>query len=120
MPALVLDSVAAKVPVSAEARGLARDFCHRVGHEAKRLNEQAIDAPLRRRIARYPDRMLLVHGTDDTRLPFPSMTQAEMAPRAVGVPVETLACVGTEHSIDQGGLVCGGLFLQQMLSMPAH
>src|ERR1700691_3683261 len=56
MSALVLDSVVAKVPISAEARGLARDFCHRVGHEAKQLNEQAIGAPLRRRIARYPDR----------------------------------------------------------------
>jgi hypothetical protein len=48
--------VLARTPVSAEARGLARDFCRRVGREAALINEQAIGAPLRRRIARYPDR----------------------------------------------------------------
>lgn len=56
MSDLVLDSVTNKIPIGAEARGLARDFCHRVGREARLLNEQAIGAPLRRRIARYPDR----------------------------------------------------------------
>jgi hypothetical protein len=45
-----------RTPISAEARGLARDFCRRVRQEATRLNEQAIGAPLRRRIERYPDR----------------------------------------------------------------
>ncbi len=48
--------VLTRTPVSAEARGLARDFCRRVGREATLINEQAIGAPLRRRIARYPDR----------------------------------------------------------------
>jgi hypothetical protein len=52
----VLDLVATRTPVSAEARGLARDFCRRVGAEARLINEQAIGAPLRRRLARYPDR----------------------------------------------------------------
>jgi hypothetical protein len=56
MSDLVLDPVVNKVSITAEARGLARDFCRRVAHEAKLLNEQAIGAPLRRRIARYPDR----------------------------------------------------------------
>jgi hypothetical protein len=56
MSDLVLDPVINKLPISAEARGLARDFCRRVGVEAKLLNHQAIGAPLRRRIARYPDR----------------------------------------------------------------
>lgn len=64
--------------------------------------------------------VLLIHGTDDTRVPFPSMIEAETALRAAGVPVETLACVGTEHSIDQEGLLRGGLFLQQMLSVQGH
>jgi hypothetical protein len=45
-----------RTPISAEARGLARDFCRRVRQEATRLNEQTIGAPLRRRIERYPDR----------------------------------------------------------------
>jgi hypothetical protein len=56
MSDLLLDPVVNKLPISAEARGLARDFCHRVGQEAKLLNKQAIGEPLRRRIARYPDR----------------------------------------------------------------
>ena len=46
------------------------------------------------------------------------MTEAETVLRSVGVLVETLACVGAEHSIDQEGLVPGGLFLHQMLSGP--
>jgi hypothetical protein len=45
-----------KIPVGAEARGLARDFCRRVNLEARQINSQAIGAPLRQRIARYPDR----------------------------------------------------------------
>jgi hypothetical protein len=53
---LVLDRVASKLPIGAEARGLARDFCHRVGQEARLLNKRAIGEPLRRRMARYPDR----------------------------------------------------------------
>jgi hypothetical protein len=56
MSGLLLDPVRTKVPISAEARGLARDFCYRVGREAILVNEQAIGAPLRRRVARYPDR----------------------------------------------------------------
>jgi hypothetical protein len=56
MSGLVLDPVINKVPISAEARGLARDFCRRVRHEAILLNDLAIGAPLRRRIARYPNR----------------------------------------------------------------
>src|SRR5262245_1772822 len=45
-----------RTPVSAEARGLARDFCRRVNFEARLINDQAIGGPLRRRMARYPDR----------------------------------------------------------------
>jgi hypothetical protein len=45
-----------RTPVAAEARGLARDFCRRVGREAGLINEQEIGASLRRRIARHPDR----------------------------------------------------------------
>jgi phospholipase/carboxylesterase len=60
--------------------------------------------------------VLLVHGTNDSRVPLESMTEAETALRAAGVPVETLACVGTEHSIDQEGLVRGGLFLAAAFS----
>lgn len=56
MSDLADDPVVTRTPVSAEARGLARDFCRRVGWEATLVNEQTIGAPLRRRMARYPDR----------------------------------------------------------------
>jgi hypothetical protein len=56
MSELAFDPVISKVPISAEARGLARDFCRRVSREARSINEQTIGAPLRRRIARHPDR----------------------------------------------------------------
>lgn len=62
--------------------------------------------------------VLLVHGTDDLRVSLQSMTEAETALRIAGVPVETLACVGTEHSIDEEGVVRGGLFLHQVLTAP--
>jgi phospholipase/carboxylesterase len=62
--------------------------------------------------------VLLVHGTADSRVPLQAMTEAETALQAAGVTVETLACVGIGHSIDEDGLVRGGLFLQQMLGTP--
>jgi hypothetical protein len=45
-----------RLSVSAEARGLARDFCRRVGVEARMINQQGIGDSVRRRFARYPDR----------------------------------------------------------------
>jgi len=60
--------------------------------------------------------VLLVHGTEDPMVPFQSLGAAEAALKAAGVPVETLACVGTEHSIDPEGLQRGGGFLREALS----
>jgi len=62
--------------------------------------------------------VLLVHGTDDPVVPFESLARAEAALQAAGVPVETLACVGIEHSIDPEGLERGGRFLREVLSAP--
>ena len=59
--------------------------------------------------------VLLVHGTEDPMVPFESMARAEAALQAAGVPVETLACVGIEHSIDPEGLERGGRFLHEVL-----
>jgi len=59
--------------------------------------------------------VLLVHGTDDPMVPFESLAQAEAALQAAGVPIETLACVGIEHSIDPEGLERGGRFLREVL-----
>ena len=62
--------------------------------------------------------MLLVHGTEDPLVPFESLAQAQTALTAAGVPVETLACAGTEHAIDPEGLQRGGQFLREVLSAP--
>ena len=62
--------------------------------------------------------VLLVHGTHDPLVPFESLADAETALKAAGVPVETLACPGVEHSIDPEGLQRGGDFLRQVLSAP--
>jgi phospholipase/carboxylesterase len=59
--------------------------------------------------------ILLIHGTDDPVVPFDSMTEAETALAANGIAVETLSCVGVEHSIDGEGLQRGGRFLQHVL-----
>jgi len=62
--------------------------------------------------------VLLVHGTEDPLVPFEAMADAEAALKAAAVPVETLACVGIEHSIDPEGLERGGRFLREVLSAP--
>jgi phospholipase/carboxylesterase len=60
--------------------------------------------------------VLLVHGTDDPTVPFLSMAEAEAALKSAGVAVETLACPGVGHGIDDAGLRRGGAFLHQVLS----
>lgn len=62
--------------------------------------------------------VLLVHGTEDPLVPFESLAMAEQALKGAGVPVETLACPGIEHSIDPEGLQRGGRFLREVLSAP--
>jgi phospholipase/carboxylesterase len=64
--------------------------------------------------------VLLIHGTDDSLVPLRSMTEAESALSAAAVPIETLARVGTGHSIDEEGLLRGGLFLHRTLGAPEH
>src|SRR5580658_5847166 len=60
--------------------------------------------------------ILLVHGTDDPTVPFDSMAVAESALTAAGISVETLACPGVGHGIDEDGLRRGGQFLNRVLS----
>jgi len=62
--------------------------------------------------------VLLVHGTADPLVPFDSLAAAEAVLKGSGVPVETLACVGTAHAIDPEGLQRGGSFLREVLSAP--
>jgi phospholipase/carboxylesterase len=60
-------------------------------------------------------RTLLVHGTEDPLVPYESLAAAEAALKDAGVPVETLTCPGTGHSIDENGLRRGGAFLKDAL-----
>jgi phospholipase/carboxylesterase len=86
-----------------------------IGYSGRLVGAQLLAEELR---SRPP--VLLVHGTNDERVPLQTMTEAETVLRAAGVPVETLACVGTDHSIDEEGLVRGGIFLHQAFSAPGH
>ena len=85
-----------------------------LGYSGRLIGPELLAGELR---SRPP--VLLVHGTEDPLVPFESMATAETALKAAGVPVETLACPGIEHSIDPEGLQRGGLFLRQVLSGPA-
>ncbi len=61
--------------------------------------------------------MMLVHGTDDQVVPFQAMAAAEQVLSSAGIPVETFACRGLAHGIDQDGLRLGVGFLKHVLSV---
>jgi phospholipase/carboxylesterase len=84
-----------------------------VGYSGRLIAPDLLPTELR---SRPP--VLLVHGTEDSMVPFESMEAAEAAMRAAEVPVEMLACVGADHTIDPEGLERGGRFLRQVLSAP--
>jgi phospholipase/carboxylesterase len=92
-----------------------RSFAGIIGYAGRLIAAELLADELR---SRPP--VLLVHGTADSRIPIAAMAEAEAALQAAGVPVETLVCVGTGHSIDQDGLVRGGLFLHNALGAPAQ
>jgi phospholipase/carboxylesterase len=81
-----------------------------VGFSGRLIGPELLGAELR---TRPP--ILLIHGTNDPLVPFDCMAAAETALATAGVPVETLTCVGIEHSIDGEGLQRGGQFLQRVL-----
>ena len=91
----------------------ARPLAGILGYSGRLIAADLLAGELRSR-----PRVLLVHGTADPLVPFESLAQAETALREVGVPVDTLACVGTEHAIDPEGLQRGGDFLRDVLSHP--
>jgi phospholipase/carboxylesterase len=82
-----------------------------LGYSGRLIAPELLTSELR---SRPP--VLLVHGTDDPMVPFESLAHAETALKGAGVPVETVACVGIEHSIDPEGLQRGGVFLREVLS----
>ncbi len=57
--------------------------------------------------------VLLVHGTNDTVVPYTAMLQAQTALHALNVSVQTLTCNGLEHSINYDGIRAGIHFLHQ-------
>jgi phospholipase/carboxylesterase len=82
-----------------------------VGFSGRLLAPELLASELR---SRPP--ILLVHGTEDPLVPYRSLEAAETTLKAAGVPVETVASVGTGHSIDDQGLRRGGQFLKNVLS----
>jgi len=61
--------------------------------------------------------VMLVHGTADQVVPFEAMATAEQVLASAGFPVETFACPGLAHGIDQEGLRLGVGFLKHVLSI---
>jgi phospholipase/carboxylesterase len=90
-----------------------RPFAGIVGYAGRVLAPDLLGEELR---SRPP--VLLVHGTADSRIGIEAMTEAEATFRIAAVPVKTLTCVGTDHVIDEDGVVQGGLFLHQILGAP--
>jgi phospholipase/carboxylesterase len=81
-----------------------------VGFSGRLLAPDLLASELRSR-----PRTLLVHGTEDSLVPYESLAAAEAALKGAGVPVDTLACAGVGHSIDESGLRRGGSFLKDVL-----
>lgn len=57
--------------------------------------------------------ILLIHGQEDTVVPFTALAQAEKTLRTAGLEVQTLARPHLGHGIDEIGLQAGGDFLRQ-------
>ena len=57
--------------------------------------------------------VLLVHGREDSVVPFAAMHDAELGLKKAAFPVETLACAGTAHSIDERGITEGLRFIRK-------
>ena len=60
--------------------------------------------------------VLLVHGEADEIVPFPSLAAAKAALEANGVTVQSHACPGLGHGIDETGLRLGAAMLRQHLA----
>jgi phospholipase/carboxylesterase len=59
--------------------------------------------------------VLLIHGTEDGVVPFGMMAAAEAGLRAAGIAVDTLACPGLPHGVDEAGVTAAASFLQRHL-----
>lgn len=59
--------------------------------------------------------VLLVHGTADEVVPYAAMAVAEQGLKKAAIPVTTLTCPGTGHTIDDQGLREGLRFVKAQL-----
>lgn len=57
----------------------------------------------------------LIHGKEDSVVPFDAMERAQQKLQTLGLSVQTLARPGLEHGIDPDGLYQGGLFVKNCL-----
>lgn len=57
---------------------------------------------------------LLVHGTDDTVVPYHHMSEAEKALTKFGIHVTSITCTGLGHSISDQGIAAGETFLKEV------
>lgn len=89
----------------------ARQIAGIVAYSGRLVAADLLPAELR---SRPP--ILVVHGSEDPLVPFAALAEAETGLTAAGIPVESLACPGIGHSIDEQGLRRGGQFLSDVLT----
>lgn len=59
--------------------------------------------------------LLLVHGDEDTVVPYEFLSESQEQLRKLGFDPQILTCSGLGHSIDEEGLKTGGKFLGDVL-----
>ena len=62
----------------------------------------------------YHTPALLVHGTEDTVVPYDLMIQTQLTLVSLGVNVKTISCPGLGHTIDNEGLAQGLQFIKTL------
>jgi phospholipase/carboxylesterase len=85
-----------------------------VGYSGALIAPQLLAAEIK---SRPP--VLLVHGTADPVVPYPSLAVAQSALQAAGIEVEAVTRPGLAHAIDEDGLARGGAFLAGVFASAA-
>jgi phospholipase/carboxylesterase len=84
----------------------ARALAGVVGYSGALIGPQLLAAEIK---SRPP--MLLIHGSADPVVPYPSLGVAQTALQAAGIEIEAVTRPGLAHGIDEDGLARGGAFL---------
>ena len=80
-----------------------------IGYSGILMADSAEELPSQNRLP-----ILLVHGENDTEVPFSALAHSEKILRAANFDVAVMARPGLGHSIDAEGLMAGGKFLQRI------